>query len=181
MPNGQSQANAAFGHGKFFYVKRIMLFAWIVFTSFVTLLATINKMDEELRPEKFAGKLLHRAIEWGFEKPVVRRQSVAQERNGELKSIDGFVYFETDVTGGATEDGQLRSLDGSKLMWSNLTIGDILQAISEVNVRAEPTASGQLLSILETGSCVIIAAEGKSVSELGGWVPVEKVSCDQNL
>mgnify|MGYP000241371680 CR=1 FL=1 len=100
----------------------------------------------------------------------------------------GYVYYEVAKKEGV-EDGnylinkyqQLRLLASGGDSYEDISMGDRLQAASEVNFREEGTGSGRIIFVLSPRDCVVVlrANDPYPVTEArsGGWLKVATTAC----
>lgn len=94
----------------------------------------------------------------------------------------GHVYYEIGQDHQLTaRDGQLYLLRPGRAMFSDLAIGDKLQAASSVNFREDANSASRPLFLLQRGDCVVILGRTREQpvqSALsGGWLQVATTSC----
>jgi len=99
----------------------------------------------------------------------------------------GFAYYEVGANGGKTDDGQLApapAYTGQLPSYQDLVVGQVLVALSDVNLRLAPNSIGEISQTIKGNECVKIVSKFKELApaqlrsaKSGGWLQVVKSSC----
>jgi caspase domain-containing protein len=105
--------------------------------------------------------------------------TLASEATDALRNMKVYAYYEVDENGALTRAGQLRPVEVTQPpipSATSLKTNQILQANTDVYLRAGPESQANVIKVLKGGDCVRMTKLARSIS-VGSWLQVSPSDC----